>query len=176
MEISDLNELEQKSIQRNIPIIGSEKGEWLLNKIKELKPKRILELGTANGYSGIILGSEGAELTTVDKDTRIVKEAMKNYSKFDVNAKILIGDAVEIVEDLVSKKEEFDLIFIDFEKKFYLDVLDNCITLVKNGGIIMADNINMAKCQEFKKVVMKHSKLQTVIIEIGDGLSYSVKI
>ncbi len=176
MQISDLNKLEKESKERGIPIIGSEKGKWLLDKVKELKPKRILELGTANGYSGIILGSEGAELTTVDVNDKIVEEAMKNYSEFDVNAKIIIGDGVEVVKDLVSNKEEFNLIFIDFAKKKYLEVLEGCITLVKSGGVIIADNITMEGCLDFKEAVTEHPKLKTKIIDVGDGLSFSEKV
>ena len=175
--IASLTELEQQSKEKKIPIIGSEKGTWLLSKIKELKPKRILELGTANGYSAIILGSEGASITTIELDDKIAEEAMRNFSLFNTKAEIIIGDGVEIVHDLVSKnKGSFDLIFIDFAKKKYLPVLEDCLQLVRQGGLIIADNISFDGCQDYKKEVLSNSQLKTEIIEIKDGLSCSEKL
>src|SRR3989344_6990916 len=114
MKISDLKELEKESLEKRIPIIGSKKGKWLLDKVKELKPKNILELGTANGYSGIILGSEKGELTTIEMDSNIAEEAEKNFKKFNINANIIIGNANLEIKNI---KEKFDLIYIDHAKK-----------------------------------------------------------
>ena len=168
-----MGNLEKESRLRGIPIIGKEKGEWLLEQIKRLQPRRILELGTANGYSGIILGSEGGELTTIDQDAKITKEAVRNYFKFSIKGKVIIGDGVEVVKSLPTNS--FDLIFIDFYKKGYLKVLEDCIRLVKKNGIIIADNISAEGCQDFKEAILDHPKLNTKIIKIKDGLSYSVK-
>ena len=92
--INKLKPLEIESIKRNIPILGNKKGTWLLNKIKELQPKNILELGTANGYSGIILASE-ANLTTIEIDKKIAEEAKNNFNNFNLHPKIIIGDATK---------------------------------------------------------------------------------
>ena len=167
MVILKLKELEKESISRSIPIIGSEKGTWLHNKVLELKPKKVLELGTANGYSGIILGSEGAELTTVEIDPKIAEEAKSNFKKFNINSKIIVGDGVEEIKKL---DEIFDLIFIDFVKKKYIEVLEDCIRL---GKYIISDNISFESCQDFKEKILNHSKLKTEIIDIKDGLSFS---
>ena len=175
--ISNLQELEQESITRGIPILGSEKGAWLYQKVREVKPKKILELGTANGYSGCILGSNGAELTTVEIDGQIAQEATINFGKHSVNAWIIIGDGVKVVHNLVRKnKEKYDMIFIDFAKKQYNRVLEDCITLVNKRGVIIADNIAMDGCQDYKKAVLKHPQLKTEIITIKDGLSCSVRV
>lgn len=172
--IQKLQSIEQESRTRGIPIIGSEKGRWLLTFIQKNRPQRILELGTANGYSGIILGSEGGELLTIEKDVRIAAEARQNFIKFNINAKIIVGDGVTIISNLVKeKKNYFDLIFIDFAKKQYLTVLNDCLVIIRGGGFIIADNITMAGCQDFKQVVLDHPLLQTEIINIGDGLSCS---
>src|SRR3989344_5623054 len=113
--IDKLQPLEQESIARGIPILGSKKGAWLLQKVQEVKPKQILELGTANGYSGCILGSKGAELTTIEVNAIIAEEARQNFKKYGVNAQVLVGDAVEIVKRLAKEKSEYyDIIFIDF--------------------------------------------------------------
>ena len=176
-QIQKLKQLEQDNIKRGIPIIGAEKGAWLLKKIQETKPKRILELGTANGYSGCILGSTGAEFITIELDPWSAAEAERNFKKHSINAKIIIGDAVEEVKHLLQEKGMgyFDLIFIDFAKKGYSKVLENCTMLTKKGGFIIADNITMDGCQDYKQAVLKDPQLQTEIINIKDGLSCSGK-
>jgi len=173
MIISQLNQLEQESVSRKIPIIGSEKGQWLLNIVEKLKPQKILELGTANGYSGIILGNKGAELTTIELNPGIAEEAQKNFKIFNIKAKIIVGDGVEEIKKL---DEQFDLIFIDFAKKKYITILNDCLRLVKIGRHIIADNISFTNCQDFKKSILNHPQLKTEIIEIKDGLSFSEKI
>lgn len=168
--LSSLKELEEESIRREIPIIGNEKGEWLLKIIKKEKPKEILELGTANGYSGIILGSEGGRLLTVELAEKSAEEAKENFKKFHIDANIILGDATEYIKGLNKK---FDLIFIDFAKKNYIDVLDKCVKLTNKT--IIADNINVEGCRDFKKAILSHPLLETKIINIKDGISYSHK-
>jgi len=179
MIISLLQDVENESIMRGIPILGREKGMWLWNKVKQIQPERILELGTANGYSGIILGNEGAELVTIEINPQMAEEAKKNCAQFSVNATIIIGDAVEEVHKLAQDKnnlESFDIIFIDFAKAKYIEVLDNCLKLVKKGGFIIADNISMEGCHDFKIAVLKHPQLKTELVRIKDGLSCSERI
>jgi len=172
--INKLVELEKESVKRGIPIVGSEKGKWLADFIDKHKLQQILELGTANGYSGIILGHQGAELTTIEINDGIAEEAMKNYSEYNIDAKIIIGDGVEIVRDLTeTKKDIFELIFIDFAKKKYIEVLENCIDMLKKDGYIIADNITMSGCQDFKEAVLNDERLETEMIDIKDGLSVS---
>lgn len=168
--IDQLTELKQESIQRGIPVIGKEKSSWLLEKVKVLQPKNVLELGTANGYSGIILGSEGAKLITIEQDFRIAQEAKDHFKKFNINATVIVGDAVTIIKRL---NQNFDLIFIDFSKKKYLQILDDCLRLTEEGSHLIADNIFMEGCRDFKEVVLNHPLLQTEIIKIKDGLSFS---
>jgi len=175
MDIENLNELEKESIERKIPVIGKDKGAWLLEMIKQYEPKKILELGSANGYSGCILGSEGGELTTVELDSKIAEEAMINFGKHNVNAKVLIGDGVKIVKDLANNNNQFDLIFIDFFKKGYMQVLEDCIKMTKPNAIIIADNITMEDCQDFKEAVLNHPNLKSEIINIKDGLCHCVR-
>lgn len=175
--ISQLQPLEQESIARAIPILGSKKGAWLLQKVQEIKPTTILELGTANGYSGCILGSTGAELTTIEVNAIIAEEARQNFKKYRTKAQVLLGDAVEIVKRLVKEKSDYyDLIFIDFAKHKYITVSEDCIKLVKKGGFIIADNITMDGCQDYQEAVLEHPQLKTKLIPIKDGLSCSEKV
>jgi len=175
--IDRLQPLEQESIIRGIPILGSKKGAWLLQKVQETKPKKILELGTANGYSGCILGSEGAELTTIDVNAIIAEEARQNFKRYGINAQVVVGDAVEIIKKLAKEKSEYyDLIFIDFAKNKYIEALEPSIELVKKGGLIIADNITMDGCQDYQEAVLHHPQLKTELIPIKDGLSSSTKV
>src|SRR3989344_8918094 len=168
MTLGQLFTLEQQSLRRRIPIIGREKGAWLLQKVKELQPKIILELGTANGYSGCILGSQGAKLLTLEINPALAEEATINFSQHQIDAEIVLGEGIATIKDLVAEKQLFDLIFIDFAKKSYLPVLESCLLLVKPGGVIIADNISMAKCQDFRAAVLHHPQLRTEIINIKD--------
>ncbi len=177
MIIERLKELEDKSKNKRIPILGPIKGKWLLQKVKEIKPKQILELGTANGYSGIILGSEGGELTTVEINHSLAEEAKKNFKLFKIKAKVFTEDGVEFVKKTIPNKEDyFDLIFIDFAKKDYIKILEGCIKLVKKNKFIIADNMSFEDCRDYKEAVLNHPKLETEIIEIEDWLSSSKKI
>ncbi len=177
--IDRLGELELNSIKRGIPIIGRAKGAWLLQQVKELQPERVLELGTANGYSGIILGSEGAELTTIEIDEKISREARQNFNSLKINARIVLGDGVKILRQMCrdeNNEEAFDLIFIDFVKTGYLQVLEYCLRLARVGGLIIADNITFDGCQDFREAVLRHPRLSTEIISINDGLSCSERM
>lgn len=178
MILTKLKELEKESVDRGIPILGAEKGAWLLQKIKETHPQKILELGTANGYSGCILASEGAALLSIELNAAIAEEAVKNFKKYNASAQVIIGDVVKEIAKLAANVRNyaaFDLIFIDFAKKKYNVVLEDCTVLVKTGGLIIADNITMAGCKDFKERVLDHPKLKTEIIVIKDGLSCSTK-
>ena len=174
MILDQLTSLEKESLSRRIPIVGREKGFWIYQKILELKPQKILELGTANGYSGIILGSQGAELTTIEINPQLALEAKDNFKKFNINSNILTGDAVRLIKTF--KDEQFDFIFIDFAKHKYLPVLKDALRVVKKKGCLLADNITMAGCQAYKEAIMKDSRLKTEIISIKDGMAFSQKL
>lgn len=174
--LQKLKLLEEESMARKIPILGSDKGTWLYQKVKEVKPKKILEIGTANGYSGIILGSSGAELITIEINEKIAEEARNNFIKFKIKAQILLGSGVELVHELAEKNNKYNLIFIDFAKKEYINILESCVKIISPKGWIIADNINKEKCQNFKYAVLDHPQLKTEIINIKDGLSCSRKI
>ena len=180
MKFETLQELETQSLERGIPILGHKKGKWLYDKVAEFTPQRVLELGTANGYSGSILGSCGAQLLTIELDFRIAQEAVQTFSRNNIKGKVLVGDAVSEVEELArdtTNHNSFDFIFIDFAKKKYLSVLENCISLLKVGGYIVADNILFVGCADYKARVLEHSQLQTELVLFGvDGFAVSQKV
>lgn len=177
--IDELDGLEQESIERGIPIVGREKGMWLLYKVQELRPKKVLELGTANGYSGCILGAEGAQVITVEVKKELTDEAKRNFQRHQVMAEVINDDAVEVLKELLVDEaniESFDMVFIDFTKKKYNEVLDDCMRLVKVGGHIIADNITFADCQDFKQRIKQHPRLSTTFVNIRDGMSCSKRL
>ncbi len=177
-DLENLENLEKESIKRGIPIIGRDKGKWLHEKVRETKPKKILELGTAIGYSGCILGSFGAELTTIEIDSKAAEEAKSNFKKFNINAKVIVGDGIREVQNLVKDKKNlgsFDTIFIDFAKKKYIQALENCIKLVKKSGLIIADNTSWVG-GGFREAVLSDPRLRTEVIAIEDEMTCSDKV
>ena len=168
MILNKLKNLELNSIDRNIPILGSEKAKLILEIINKEKPKKILELGTANGYSGIVLAYNGAKLTTIEKNKELVQEAIKNFNKFNIDYKIIIGD---VLEELKNLDDKYDLIFIDFAKKKYIKAISYCIKLLNKNGTIITDDINMDLCKDCKKYLLKN--LKTKINPEKNGLAFS---
>jgi len=177
MILNDLDHLAHDSTVRGIHIIGKAKGAWLWNTMHDLQPQQVLELGTANGYSGCILGSTGAHLTTIERDNHLAHEAKGTFAHFNINATVIIGDALtEIKRMTTPHKNFFDVIFIDFAKRSYFQALNACKTMVKHGGRIIADNITMEGCTDYRNAVTTDTELETTIINIKDGLSCSKRV
>ena len=176
--LTALKGLEKESVQRGIPIIGSIKGAWLLKQVQKYKPKKILELGTANGYSGCILASESAELITIEVNPNLAEEAEDQFEEMNLKVKVVVGDGVQQVKEFAGKKAyqgHFDLVFVDFAKHLYFAVLEDGLKLLKKGGLLIADNINMRGCADFKEAILKDKRFKTELVDVGDGMSLSVK-
>ena len=165
----------------------------VINKIlKEKKPKRILEIGTAVGYSAICFSEyllkEGL-IDTIERDEKRVEEAKINIEKAEVREKIniILGDAVEILPNL---NEKYDIVFIDAAKGKYPFFLNEAIRLINEDGVIIADNIlykgyvmsdynnhkqrtAVRNLREYIKESLNNPKLETEILEVGDGLAIS---
>ena len=181
--------LKKDALENHIPIIMDD----TLEKIKEIleieKPKRILEIGTAVGYSAscFVRYAEEAIVDTIELDEERAKQAIENVKKIgvDKNINIMIGNAVEILPTLSG---EYDIVFIDAAKSKYSIFLEEGIRLIRNGGLILADNVlykgyvmsdyNKHKqrtavrhLREYIKEVTENPNLETEILEIGDGLA-----
>ena len=181
--------LKKDALENHIPIIMDD----TLEKIKEIleaeKPKRILEIGTAVGYSAscFVRYSENAIVDTIELDEERAKQAIENVKKIGVadNINIMIGNAVEILPTLSG---EYDIVFIDAAKSKYSIFLEEGIRLIRYGGLILADNVlykgyvmsdyNKHKqrtavrhLREYIKEVTENPNLETEILEIGDGLA-----
>jgi predicted O-methyltransferase YrrM len=187
--------MEGKARNRYIPIIKPETGQFLRVMIKASKPARILEIGTAIGYSTILMAraaGEGVEVVTIEINEDLALEARENFLHYGLENRInlKIGDALEILPYL---KREYELVFIDAAKGQYLNYLDLVIDLVPPGGVIIADNVlyrgyvrkkgsvkhkrrtMVNVLREYIKVVKNHPLLDSSIVPIGDGLAVSVR-
>lgn len=186
----ELKIVKEKALENHIPIIMDDTLEKIEEILKEEKPKRILEIGTAVGYSATMFAKytdEDCIIDTIEIDEERAKEAKENIEKIGVadRINIMVGNAVDILPTI---SQEYDIVFIDAAKGKYPAFLENAIRLIKNGGLILADNIlykgyvmsdyNKHKqrtavrhLREYIQEITEDEKLESEILEIGDGLA-----
>ena len=174
-----------------MPIAQKETIKFLEFMVSMKKPLRILELGTAIGYSAIIMhdaAGTNPHITTIERSEEMIKYAKENIKSFGLEDKIVIeeGDCLEILEKL---QEPYDLIFMDAGKGHYNHFLPHCLRLLKDDGIIIADNVlfrGMVASDELVKrrkitivkrmrtyleLVSQDPDLITSVIPMGDGIA-----
>lgn len=174
------------------PIVGAAEGSFLHVLARALGARRILELGTAIGYSGTWLARalppEG-QLITVEADPDTARVAQANLEKTGAASKVtlLVGKAEEILEDL---QGPFDLIFVDINKDGYPDVLDPCIERLRVGGLLVTDNVlwrgdvarPSARSRETQAIrayndrLSKDPRMLATIVPLRDGVSVALKL
>lgn len=192
VNIEELKKIKEKALEDHIPIIMDDTLEVIENYLKEKNVKRILEIGTAVGYSAICFTkvlSEDGIIDTIERDEERVKQAKINIEKAEVKDKINIydGDALEILPTL---NEKYDVVFIDAAKGKYPFFLKEALRMIKENGVIFADNIlykgyvmsdynkhkqrtAVRNLREYIKEVSENPNLNTEILEVGDGLAIS---
>ncbi len=136
-------EMEDFAHENNVPIVTKEVAEYLKFIVKTHKVKNILEIGTAIGYSGILMAKEivgqDGKLYTIEIDEERYNQAQENIKKSGLNNIVSIkGDAVEEIKKI---EENFDFVFIDASKGHYMDFFEDSIKLLNKNGIIFIDNI-----------------------------------
>lgn len=136
-------EIEAYAHEYNVPIVTKEVAEYLKFLIKSYKTKNILEIGTAIGYSGILMAKEikedNGKLYTIEIDEERYNLAQENFKKSGLNNIISIkGDALEEVKKI---EDRFDFVFIDASKGHYMDFFEDSYKLLNDGGIVFIDNI-----------------------------------
>ena len=185
----ELDIVKQKALEDHIPIIMDDTLEEIKKILIQKNPKRILEIGTAVGYSASQFAkyAENAIIDTIELNEERYNEARINIQKIGVNDRInlYLGNAVEILPTL---NFEYDIVFIDANKGKYPVFLQEGIRLIKPEGIIIADNVlykgyvmsdyNKHKqrtavrhLREYIKEAMENEILETEILEVGDGLA-----
>ena len=192
MNKQELEKIKQKAIEEHIPIIMDDTLEVIDKILKEIKPTRILEIGTAVGYSAMCFSEylhPNGKIDTIERDAERVEEAKLNIENVGVKDKINIyeGDAVEILPTL---DEKYDVVFIDAAKGKYPFFLKEALRMIKSNGVILADNIlykgyvmsdynkhkqrtAVRNLREYIKEVSENPNIETEILDVGDGLAIS---
>lgn len=186
-----------ESERNNIPIILKETEVFLRTLLELKQPKKILEIGTAVGYSSCYFASvcKDVEIITVEKSEAMFAEAKKNISKYNFTDRIKVyqGDGEEVVLNLDKKINDFDLVFIDAAKSHYDRFLKASLPRCQKGALIICDNIlfhgktvsdqydllgkhrtNIRHLREFVADICNRKDLETSLLSCGDGLSLSI--
>ena len=188
----DFLELRRYAEVENVPIMKLETKEFLKSLLAIKKPKSILEIGTAIGYSSLVFDKyTDANITTIELSEDMAQIAQGNFNKYNVGLNLINDDAEKALTKL---NQGFDFVFIDANKsnyKFYFDYVDK--HLLNSGGIIVADNILfrgevcnddlvekrkitiVKRLRNFLAYISLRDDYKTSIVPIGDGISISIK-
>ncbi len=192
----ELDELEKLSLETNVPIIRKEMQSLIKFLLSVTTPSRILEVGTAIGFSAILMAENSGEnthITTIEKYEKRIPAAKENFKKFNADNRITLleGDAMEILKEL---EGPFDFIFMDAAKGQYINFLPDILRLLAPGGILLSDNVMQEgdileskfiverrdrtiykRMREYLYELTHSEELTTVILPIGDGVTISTK-
>ncbi len=187
-----LRRIEEAGLKDEWPIVGAAEGSFLHILAKALGARRILELGTAIGYSGTWWARAlppGGELVTVEADPETAKIAEANLEATGVRDRvtILVGPAQEVLEDLGGP---FDLIFVDINKEGYPEVLEPCIRRLRVGGLLVTDNVlwggevadpkdrapETVAIRTYNERLAKDPRMLASILPERDGVSVAIKV
>ena len=185
-----------KARKEEIPVIKRETGALLKTMVALKQPRAILEVGTAVGYSALLMAGaapESCKITTIEKYEPRILEAKKNFAKAEIEDRIVLleGDAEEILQSLTGP---FDFVFLDAAKGQYLHWLPVILGLLERGGVLFSDNVLQGgdvlqsrygverrdrtihgRMREYLYQIKHMEGLESAIVPIGDGVSISVK-
>lgn len=193
-----LHELESDAEKERVPIVEPETARFLSVMTEIKRPERVLEVGTAIGYSAILIArqmSDGGKITTIEYNGDMVKIARENIEKagFSDAVTVVEADAKEYLS-YIEEDEAFDMIFLDGPKAHYIYMLDECVRLLKKGGVLISDNVLykgmiaddnhvvrrkitiVKRLRKYIDALMAHPELKTSLLPLGDGVTVSVKI
>jgi predicted O-methyltransferase YrrM len=176
-----LNEIEKMAEKRFLPIVGPEKGRVLVKVIHEIRPRRVLEVGTLIGYSAIMMAKElenDARLVTIEIHANEAQAARENIKRAEVRptVDVVVGDAIEVIPKLRGK---FDMVFIDADKTEYLEYLRLVEGKLHRGSVVVADNAGAFADQmkDYLDYVRSSGKYRSEYVSFGDdGVEVSVKL
>ena len=194
MNKEELMKIKEKALEEHIPIIMDDTLEVIAKILTEVKPKNILEIGAAVGYSAMCFSEylqDGGKIDTIERDEERILQAKENFVKVGVEDKIKLyeGDAVEILPTL---NGNYDVVFIDAAKGKYPFFLEQALRMLNDKGVIIADNVlykgyvmsdynkhkqrtAVRNLREYIARVNEDANLDTEILEVGDGLAISYK-
>ena len=192
-----MQELEQWALQKEVPIIRRSMQSLLLFMLRLRQPKHVLEIGTAVGFSALLMRSEllpDATLDTIEKVPARICDAKENFAKSPQGDKIrlLEGDAADVLKTL---NEPFDLIFMDAAKGQYIHFMPDILRLLKTGGTLVSDNVLQdgdiieshyavtrrnrtiyKRMREYLYELTHREDLVTAVLPVGDGITVSTKV
>lgn len=188
-----LRDIELYARENDVPIAQPETIRLIENMIRMSDAKKVLEIGSAIGYSSVIMANAGAKVTTIERDENMFEALFDNIEKSGHKEDIIVhcGDALDILKDIEGK---FDFIFVDAAKGQYLEFLPHCMRLLKVGGVLFSDNIlykGMVATDELYKrrkitiikrlrayldTICNMDELNTVILPVGDGAAVSYRL
>ena len=191
-----LEQIEQEALDTYVPIIRKEMQSFLKVLLAMQKPKRILEVGTAVGFSAILMSeyvTEECEITTIEKYEKRIPIARENFRRAGKADRITLieGDAAEVLTELTG---EYDFIFMDAAKGQYIHYFPEGMRLLAKGGCLVSDNVMQdgdiiesrfaverrnrtihARMREYLYELKHNEELVTSIIPLGDGVTVSIK-
>lgn len=192
-----LDALEIQAKRDNVPIIRREMQSFLKVLLQMKKPKRILEVGTAVGFSAIMMASyteEDTTITTIEKYEKRIPVAKENFRKSGMDGRITLleGDAMEILQGL---EGTYDFIFMDAAKGQYINFYPEVMRLLEKGGILVSDNVLQEgdiieshyaverrnrtiykRMREYLHTLNHDERLMTSILPVGDGAALSIRL
>lgn len=191
-----ITSIRKEAEENRVPIIRQEAGEFIKLLILMNKPKKILEIGTAVGFSAIFMSrflDDDAHITTIENYPPRIAEAKKNFARAGVENRITLmeGDAQEILPGL---DEQYDFVFMDAAKGQYGCFFSEAVRLLKPNGILLCDNVLQdgdvlesrfavtrrnrtihSRMREYLHDLTHDPRLDTAILNVGDGMSLSMK-
>ena len=190
-----LKEVERRALAEEVPIIRRSMQSLLSFLMRARQPDDILEIGTAVGFSGMLLchyAGKNARLDTIEKVPQRIQAARENFARYGLDRQIDLweGDAGKVLEEMVARGRKYDLVFMDAAKGQYLHFLPAILALMKPGGMLVTDNVLQGgdvlqsryamtkrdrtihkRMREYLYVLTHSEELNTVILPVGDGVT-----
>jgi len=195
-----LNDIEEQALLDDVPIIRKETQRLLKLLLAAQRPQSILEVGTAVGFSALLMAqysSPDTKITTIEKYEKRIPIARGNFARspFDDRITLVEGDAQEILDGWAEKEEAvYDFIFMDAAKGQYINFYPPVMKLLKKGGMLVSDNVLQdgdiiqsryavtrrdrtihKRMREYLRTLQRDERLTTTILTVGDGVALSVR-
>lgn len=191
-----LEQIEQEALNDGVPIIRKEMQSFLKVLLRIKKPLRVLEVGTAVGFSAILMSEyvpENCQITTIENYEKRIPVARNNFKRAGKEAQITLieGDAMEILQNL---EGSYDFVFMDAAKGQYIAYLPEVLRILSPEGILVSDNVLQngeiiqsrfvverrdrtihSRMREYLYTLKHHEELETSILPLGDGVALSIK-
>lgn len=195
-----LKSIEKEALADYVPIIKKPTRSLLRFLIHLYRPKKILEVGTAVGFSAILMSEympEGCTITTIENYPKRIEEAKKNIkiTGKENGIELLEGDAADILPELAKENQQYDMIFMDAAKGQYPHFLPYIMTMLPKGGLLISDNVLQdGDIVESRYAVIRRNRtihgrmrdylyqlthmegMDTIVLPIGDGVTLSTKL